>query len=203
MGSVDTPFRLIIAVELAGMAAVRAYYSFRRSGSTHERLRSAEATWLTATLGALAVLHFGAVLVYMATPSTLAWSIFRAAEPIRWIAIVASCAGAAGEIWAAISLGAGYSPLLTVGKEHMLVTSGAYRWMRHPLYSFALPLMAGWGIAARNWIITASGIIIAMLVMVRAQREEAMMLDAFGQSYGEYMTRTGRFLPRLRDARGK
>jgi protein-S-isoprenylcysteine O-methyltransferase Ste14 len=205
IGDNDTPFRLIVAAELVALVGVRAYYSFFRSREPiGERLHGGpEVMWLTATLGILVLLHFGAVLVYIAWPSVLAWSVLSIGEPIRWVAIAISCAGASGEIWAAISLGASYSPLLRVGREHVLVTAGAYRWIRHPLYSFGLPLMAGWGVAACNWFITATGTIVILLaIILRAPREEAMMLGAFGESYREYMTRTGRFVPRLRYARG-
>ncbi len=204
IGDSDTAFRLIIAAELVAMGGVRDYYFFFRSKeSICERLRGAvEASWLTAAMGALALLHFGAVFVYIARPSALGWSAFNLAAPIRWAGIAISIASAAGEIWSLISLGANYSPLLRVGKEHVLVTAGAYRWMRHPLYGFALPLLAGWGVAARNWLIIASGLSVTALAMaIRAPREEAMMLGAFGPSYREYMTRTRRFVPRIRAVR--
>ena len=69
-----------------------------------ERLRGAmEASWLTAAMGALALLHFGAVFVYIARPSALGWSAFNLAAPIRWAGIVISIASAAGEIWSLIS----------------------------------------------------------------------------------------------------
>lgn len=206
IGDNDTPFRLILAAEFAAIVSVRSYYSFFRARkAVRERLPgSPEALWLTMMLGLLALLHFGAVLAYIARPSVLAWSVVQVAKPIRWVAIVISCAGAVGEIWAAISLGASYSPLLRVGKEQVLITAGAYRWIRHPLYAFGLPLMAGWGVAARNWFITATGILVILLAMIiRAPREEAMMLGSFGESYGAYMTRTRRFMPRLRSVRGK
>jgi len=202
----DTPFRLIAAAELVAMVAVRDYYSFSRSGeSIRERIRrSAEAAWLTAAMGALAILHFGGVIVYIAMPAALGWCTFNVAAPIRWAGIAISVAGAAGEVWAAISLGTNYSPLLRVGKSQVLVTTGPYRWIRHPLYSFALPLMLGWGIAAHNWLIIASGIMVVAVVMaIRAPREEAMMLGRFGQSYRDYMSRTGRFIPRARAGMGR
>ncbi|MFZ0888588.1 MAG: isoprenylcysteine carboxylmethyltransferase family protein [Candidatus Binataceae bacterium] len=205
IGDNDTPFRLIAAAELVAMVAVRDYYSFSRSReSIRERIRrSAEAAWLTAAMGAFAILHFGGVIVYIAMPAVLGWCTFHVAGPIRWAGIAISVAGAAGEVWAAISLGTNYSPLLRVGKSQVLVTTGPYRWIRHPLYSFGLPLMLGWGIAARNWLIIASGtVVVAVVMTIRAPREEAMMREAFGQSYSDYMSRTGRFIPRVRAGMG-
>jgi len=201
----ESLFRLIIGVQLAAMGGVRAYYSAPRSKQGDEpgsRPRG-ESPWLTATLGILALLHFGGVFVYLANPSFLAWSTFEAAEPIQRIGILMSCLGAVGEIWAAIALGASYSPLLTVAEERVVVEAGPYRWIRHPLYAFFLPLMAGWGLAARNWFILGTGtILIVVLTTVRVPLEEAMMLEAFGESYRRYMTHTGRFTPRLRRGRG-
>jgi protein-S-isoprenylcysteine O-methyltransferase Ste14 len=204
-GDRDILLRLIVAAEVVAMVSVRAYYSFLRRGGTFQALlRGPEGISLTMTLAILALLHLGAVLAYIVWPSVLVWSGVALAEPIRWAGIVASCAGAGGEVWAAISLGAGYSPLLRVAKEQVLITAGAYRWIRHPLYAFGLPLMVGWGIAAANWFITATGILVILLAMfVRAPFEEAMMLGAFGERYREYMDRTGRFAPRLWSVHGK
>jgi protein-S-isoprenylcysteine O-methyltransferase Ste14 len=110
----------------------------------------------------------------------------------------------AGEIWSAVALGTSYSPLLRVADENVVVTAGPYRWIRHPLYAFWLPLMAGWGVATANWFIVASGTaLLAVLVVIRVPREEAMMLQGFGESYRRYMTHTGRFIPRLRAAHAK
>jgi len=203
-GDHEGSFRLIIVLQLVAMGGVRAYCSAPRSKLAGEpgSRPSAESPWLTAALGLLALLHFGAVFVYLANPPFLDWSAFEAAEPIRWLGILMSSLGAAGEIWAAIALGASYSPLLTVAEERVVVEAGPYRWIRHPLYAFFLPLMAGWGLAARNWFILGTGtILIVVLTRVRVALEETMMLEGFGESYRRYMTRTGRFLPRLRRGR--
>lgn len=188
------------------MGGVRAYYSLSRT-ARHAQNGSpgrAESAWLTATLGTLAVLEFGSVVLYLASPSLMEWSAFDAAAPIRWMGALISCLGAAGEVWAAISLGRSYSPLLRISEERTVVTSGPYRWIRHPLYAFGLPMMVGWGVAGRNWLILVTGTMLVVLLMtIRAPREEAMMLDGFGESYRRYMTRTGRFVPRFRSAQWK
>jgi protein-S-isoprenylcysteine O-methyltransferase Ste14 len=202
----DIPFRLIIAGQMIAMGVVRAYFGAPRGEDSGEASAApwTEPVWLTATLGVLALLHFGAIFAYLVNPPLLRWSAFEVATPIRWIAILTSCLGAAGEIWAAVSLGASYSPLLRVTEERVVVTVGPYRWIRHPLYAFALPLMGGWGVAAGSWFIVATATVLVMVLMIiRVPREEAMMLQGFGESYLHYMTRTGRFVPRLRPAQPK
>lgn len=199
-------FRLIMVVQLLAMGVVRAYFGAPPGEMPAEvtAARRAESRWLTVTLGVTALLHFGAILAYLANPPLLGWGAFEVAVPVRWLGIVISCLGMAGEIWAAISLGASYSPLLRVAEERAVVTAGPYRWIRHPLCAFWLPTMAGWGVAAGNWFILVSGAVLIMVVMIlRVPREEAMMLEGFREAYGEYMTRTGRFVPRLRYVQGK
>jgi protein-S-isoprenylcysteine O-methyltransferase Ste14 len=205
-GNSDALFRLIVAAELAAIVGVRAWYSFFNVGeAVRDRSRGgAEAAWFTTGLAVLALLHFGAVLAYIAWPPILAWSTIPVAEPIRWAVLAVSCAGVVGELWAAVSLGAGYSPRLRVAEKQALITIGTYRWIRHPLYAFGLPLMVGWGVAAGNWFIATTGLLIILLVMlIRVPREEAMMLGVFGESYRAYMSRTGRFVPRWRPVRGR
>jgi protein-S-isoprenylcysteine O-methyltransferase Ste14 len=84
----------------------------------------------------IAVLNFGAIFAYLMNPSLVRWSAFEASEIIRWIGMALSCVGVAGEIWSAVALGASYSPMLRVADEHVFVTAGPYRWIRHPLYAF-------------------------------------------------------------------
>jgi protein-S-isoprenylcysteine O-methyltransferase Ste14 len=197
------PFRLLIAAQLLTMGAVRAHFGAPRSEERAQESRPlpGEPKWLTATLASITFLHFGAILAYLAHPPLLAWSAFEVSVPARWIGIGIGGLGTAGEIWAAVSLGASYSPRLRIAEERVAVTVGPYRWIRHPLYAFWLPVMTGWGVAAGNWFVLASGtVLILVLLGLRVPREESMLLAGLGHSYRQYMSRTGRFLPRFRSA---
>jgi protein-S-isoprenylcysteine O-methyltransferase Ste14 len=194
-------------LQLIAMGVVRARFGAPRRTEPVQpgQGEGAEPAWLTATLAMVALLHFGAVLAYLTNPSFLRWSAFEAGRLVRWLGLTISCFGMAGEIWAAVALGASYSPTLRVADEQVVVTAGPYRWIRHPLYAFWPLVSVGWGMAACNWFILTSGIVlIFVLAVIRVPREEAMMLRGFGESYGRYMTHTGRFLPRRsRAIRGK
>ena len=199
----DISLRLVITAQLLATGVVRAYFGApRRKGPPVASPDDArEPPWLTGALATIALLHLGAILAYLVNPSLLRWSTFEASEMIRWIGVALSCLGMAGEIWAAVALGASYSPMLRVADEHVVVTAGPYRWIRHPLYAFWLPVTIGWGAATCNWFIVVSGTaLIFVLAVIRVPREEAMMLRGFGESYRRYMTRTGRFIPRWRIA---
>lgn len=200
-GRVDILSRLVILLQLLSMGVVRAYFSARNRKESDKAKSDdrSEPAWLTAALAIIALVHFGAILTYLTNPSLLHWSAFAASEVVRWIGILLACFGMAGEIWAAVSLGTSYSPTLRIADDRVVVMAGPYRWIRHPLYAFWLPVAVGWGFAACNWFIVVSGsVLIFVLAVIRVPQEETMMLRGFGESYREYMTRTGRFLPRLR-----
>jgi protein-S-isoprenylcysteine O-methyltransferase Ste14 len=202
----DVLFRLIVAVQFLAMGAVRAYFGAPGAKKSLKMglAPRAESAWLTTILGLVAFLHFRTIFAYLANPTLLRWSAFEVGAPIRWLAVVLSSLGVLGEIWAAVSLGVSYSPTLRVSSERSLVTAGPYRWIRHPLYAFWMPVMTGWGLVARNWFILASGaILILILKIVRVPREEAMMVGGFGESYRQYITRTGDFVPRFRSLQKK
>ncbi|WP_342677586.1 protein-S-isoprenylcysteine O-methyltransferase [Methanofollis sp. UBA420] len=94
-----------------------------------------------------------------------------------------------------VDLGENWSPVMTVAGGQRLVTAGVYGHIRHPMYlahllwALALPLILWNGVAGWTMLVA--------LVLRRMPREEAMMLDHFGEDYGAYMARTGRLVPRL------
>lgn len=84
-----------------------------------------------------------------------------------------------------------------IDADHDLCTTGPYGLVRHPMY-LALDLL---GIGAAVWVATAPAIVAAVLLVVggdlRARLEEAVLLDAFGDRYREYMRSVGRTIPFL------
>jgi protein-S-isoprenylcysteine O-methyltransferase Ste14 len=82
-----------------------------------------------------------------------------------------------------------------------LVTHGAYARIRHPFYAAFLLALGACALAAPGAL---TGVALAWAVVQlrrTALREERRLLaSAAGTAYGEYMQRTGRFVPRLRAA---
>jgi protein-S-isoprenylcysteine O-methyltransferase Ste14 len=87
--------------------------------------------------------------------------------------------------------------LLAFEKTTQLVTTGVYRYIRHPLYSSLLLL--AWGIFFKlpSWF---SGILVitaTVFLVLTAQADEAECTDFFGPQYQDYMKKTRRFIPFL------
>jgi protein-S-isoprenylcysteine O-methyltransferase Ste14 len=89
------------------------------------------------------------------------------------------------------------APMLDFEKTTSLVAVGAYRYIRHPLYSSLLFL--AWGVFFKNpsW---SGGILAAMATLflgVTARIEEAEDIRFFGPAYQAYMKKTKMFIPFL------
>lgn len=80
------------------------------------------------------------------------------------------------------------------GEGH-LVTSGIYRYIRHPQYTgfacFTLGMLAEWATLPMLVMLPILGVMYYRL----ARREEADMRAEFGADYDAYAERTGMFLP--------
>jgi protein-S-isoprenylcysteine O-methyltransferase Ste14 len=78
---------------------------------------------------------------------------------------------------------------------HQLATNGAFRLMRHPIYSGLTLLALGSAIWAPTVVIWSGFALIAVGSELRARSEEVLLKQAFGDAYVEYSRRTRRFIP--------
>lgn len=85
--------------------------------------------------------------------------------------------------------------LLAFEKTSTLVTSGIYRYIRHPLYSSLLYLAWGIFFKAPSW----PGLILALaasaFLVATARADETECITFFGAEYRDYMKRSKRFVP--------
>jgi len=60
-------------------------------------------------------------------------------------------------VWMFRTLGRNLTDTVVTRKEHTLVTTGPYRWIRHPFYTSAGLLGVANSLAAANWFFFATG----------------------------------------------
>ncbi len=87
--------------------------------------------------------------------------------------------------------------LLPFEKTSALVTSGIFRYIRHPMYAALLYLTWGAYLKDITPLSTALAGGASIALLLTALRDEAECLQHFGTAYAEYMRTSRRFLPFL------
>jgi protein-S-isoprenylcysteine O-methyltransferase Ste14 len=85
---------------------------------------------------------------------------------------------------------------LVIEDDHELITSGPYAFVRHPIYTAAIIGWVGVGMMLRSILVfILYGICYCWLWIHRANLEEKMLVEAFGEKYQEYMKKTKKIIP--------
>jgi protein-S-isoprenylcysteine O-methyltransferase Ste14 len=87
--------------------------------------------------------------------------------------------------------------LLGLERTTSLVTTGLYRYIRHPMYSSLLFL--AWGVFFKHPDLLNGlfALLASVFLFATARVEEREDIRFFGPAYAEYIQRSGMFLPRI------
>ncbi len=117
-------------------------------------------------------------------------------EALVWLGAAMVLAGWGVRFWAQQALGKYFTGEVAVQRDHQVVQSGPYRWVRHPAYTGGVLSAVGFGLMLSTWLgALISGAMLVWAYVVRVPREEALLLEQLGETYRSYMSRTKRFLP--------
>jgi protein-S-isoprenylcysteine O-methyltransferase Ste14 len=193
----DILFRILLPLVIGAFALHRGYY-VRKQGREQNTLKKREEGWAPRLAGILGMVAFAASVIYVIKPDWLAWAAAPLPLWLRWMGIVTTLLGFALLQWAQNALGKNWSdtPRMILGQT--LITSGPYRFIRHPIYTAFLLIFGSALLISANWLIGLAWIGMTLLeVLSRIGFEESLMLEYFGEQYRTYMKRTGRLLPKL------
>lgn len=101
--------------------------------------------------------------------------------------------GVAFAVWARVHLGRNWSPVPSIKEGHELVTSGPYRFVRHPIYTGMILAMIGSALSLSVWFLVA--VAFCILFIRRVRIEEKLMTKQFPDQYPSYKKRTWALFP--------
>jgi protein-S-isoprenylcysteine O-methyltransferase Ste14 len=134
---------------------------------------------------------------WLINPAWLAWAAMPIPAWIRWMGLAMAGLGGMLLVWTFRNLDKNLTDTVVTRKQHTLVTTGPYRWIRHPFYASYLLGFVGCSVAAANWLFLLLGTIGFGFMLARIRIEEQKLVERFGDAYRRYMARTGRFVPRI------
>lgn len=103
-------------------------------------------------------------------------------------------AGQGFAVWARRHLGRNWGIPMSLKEGHELITTGPYRYLRHPIYTGILLAMLGSSIAVgRVWLVVL--MVVGLFLIYSARTEEQLMMQAFPREYPEYKKKTKALIP--------
>ena len=195
--STEQAFRWIFVALFVVSGAISRYHrgEARKSGGViPRRNEGAVAMLLRAALALPLMLSF---LAYMINPSWMAWSSMALPAWARWVGVAIGFVCIPLFLSLFSSIGSNISETVLTKKDHQLIMTGPYRWIRHPLYTVAMALFFSYSLIASNWwMLTFTTIGLVMIVALVIPREEAELVAKFGREYESYRKRVGKLVPR-------
>ncbi len=117
--------------------------------------------------------------------------------PLFVTGIVLVIGGYACTLWCYVAMGNTWRIGVNKSEKTILVERGPYRAIRHPIYAFQLVMLAGAALLLPTALSFAILVLHYICALIKAVDEENYLKTVHGQTYVDYMARTGRLLPKL------
>jgi protein-S-isoprenylcysteine O-methyltransferase Ste14 len=160
--------------------------------------------WLIAAFGAKhgsgsrrrAPFAVAAVVVFLLLRVFRAGTLTVHSPVVRAVGLVVLVAGLGLAVWARVYLGRNWGMPMTEKDEPELVTSGPYRFVRHPIYAGILLALLGSALATNiSWLVALA--FVGVYFVYSARVEEQLLSASFPTAYPAYRARTKMLIPFL------
>jgi protein-S-isoprenylcysteine O-methyltransferase Ste14 len=188
-GLLDHPARALFIGVLALNVLALLFVPFELFESGQQEVRRQRWSTFAALLVVGASLWF---LPYADRNEIWVWS---ESDALRYLGLGCVVGGAGIRVVAMAQLGPLFSTFVVIQKEHYLVTTGLYHWVRHPIYTGSLLAVLGIFLVFRSKFVWLALPLYLAGTLWRIRDEEQLLREAFGTEFLAYQSRTWRLLP--------
>ena len=164
---------------VVGLAVILpiAVYHRRKAGASNEKLdRRAEGLFILLTLRPVALLRMLGLVTYLVNPTWMAWSSVELPQWLRWLGVGFGVTAGTMLIVVMRTLGTNLTDTVVTRERHTLVTSGPYRWVRHPFYTSAALAITADSLVTENWYLALTGVVTVALLVIRTSTAEKRLI---------------------------
>jgi len=99
------------------------------------------------------------------------------------------------QVWSFKSLGDNYSQDIIIKKDHQLVTTGPFRYIRHPQYFSQILINIGGTAATVSYVLGILTLVEIPIYIMRALLEDKMLAKHFAEQFSAYKKKSGFMIP--------
>jgi len=151
--------------------------------------------WIRGILGIPAYIF---LIEWLISVSYFPWAYIKFSIIINWIGLILLLISTFLLYWSLNSIKTNYHGTIGLHKEHELVTTGAYKYIRHPIVVSFLLVHISIFLLTSNWalgiLLITTGLAVCIL---RTPIEEKYLIDRFGSEYVNYIKRIGKYFPKI------
>ena len=149
---------------------------------------------------------FFVIAIWMGQPfwlgTTKLWPGLQIFEPARHtitlvLGLLLVVVGYACTLWCYAAMGNTWRIGINRKEKNSLITQGPYRLVRHPIYLFQVVMLAGVALLLPTALSAVILLVHLVCVLIKSNDEEVYLRSVHGQVYHDYLSRTGRLLPKL------
>ena len=148
------------------------------------------------SLGLLLVCAVIGLALLVLAPKIAPGATIRPAPVAFAVGTTIFLAGFAMRRWSETTLGRYFTFTVMTSADQPVITTGPYRFVRHPGYTGVVLVVIGSGMVAGNWLgLTAWTLLVLTPLLYRIHIEENALLSALGDSYRSYAVHHKRLIP--------
>ncbi|HEY0900476.1 MAG TPA: isoprenylcysteine carboxylmethyltransferase family protein [Sphingobacteriaceae bacterium] len=132
-------------------------------------------------------------LLYFLVPPIVGWHLFN------WLKLLLIVIAGFGIVISGITilqLNKNLTPFPSPVRGGTLITSGMFKWVRHPIYSGLILFFSAYAVYSGSGGKLLTALLITILFYFKSAYEESQLEKAY-PLYPAYKQRTGRFFPKL------
>ena len=99
------------------------------------------------------------------------------------------------QVWSFKSLGDNYSQDIIIKKDHQLVTTGPFRYIRHPQYFSQILINISGTAATVSYVLGILTLVEIPIYIMRALLEDKMLAKHFAEQFSAYKKKSGFMIP--------
>jgi protein-S-isoprenylcysteine O-methyltransferase Ste14 len=201
--STELIFKAIFFALFFALLAIRILFAWKvrqagqNSWSLPKEAVKREGIWSIILRLAMGLCLLVLVVVYAGDPDEPGWLDVPLPDWLRGVGAGLGILSLPLLVWVHNTLREYWSGNLQLKDNHLLITQGPYRWVRHPMYAVLMLCFIGLSLASAAWPFLLLAVVTIPFFYRVSSKEEEMMIEQFGDEYGEYKKRAGRFLPQL------